>query len=383
MKICDTQDCTGCFACINRCPVSCISVTQNGIGHVYVKVDEERCINCVICRKICPANGYEALNKPMDTYAAWSLDENEHKSSSSGGLATLLSRKTIAQGGVVYGCSSVCTDQVKHIRIDCLDDIPKLQGSKYVQSYTNDTYGNVKNDLKDGLKVLFIGTPCQIAGIYSFLGGDDDNLLTIDLICHGVPPQKLMFEHIKNKTEINQEKTLSFREKNGFYLKIIHENNVIYHKSSLFDLYYIGFSKGLFFRDSCYQCQYANKNRTGDITLGDFWGLGKQIPFKHDIKSGVSVVLVNTAKGKAAFEGCKKDLFFEERTLDEAVAGNYNLRSPSAKHPNTEKFVNMYSIHGFDKSARECLKKDIIKYKILGLLQKSNLAMKIVGRIKG
>lgn len=380
--ICDRNNCTGCFSCVNACPKACITMEENEIGHIYPQIDEDICINCGVCQKSCPNNNKINFNEPQKTYAAWSLNEKEHEKSTSGGIAAYLTRKIIENGGVVYGCSSVVSDEVHHIRVDNLDDIKKLQGSKYVQSFINDTYIKAKDDLKAGKQVLFIGTPCQISGLNSYLTKEYDNLTTFDLICHGVPPQKLLFDHMNLVAEGSEEKILSFREKNGYYLNIANYNKTLYYKHQYDDLYYLGFGSSLFYRDSCYTCKYATDKRCSDITLGDFWGLGKDIPFEHENANGVSVVLVNTKKGQSVLEEHKSGLFTEERTLEEAVKGNPQLNHPTKKHLNAKKFINDYRKEGFEIASQKSLVKDIKKYKLLKVLQKSKLAMKIISKLK-
>lgn len=309
MEICKTEDCTGCFACVNVCPKNCISMVENEIGHIYPKINDEQCIECGICNRTCPNNNIVDFKTPKTVYAAWTLDNKDHESCTSGGIGTFLSRNIINENGVVYGCSSDITGEIQHIRVENIEDLENLKGSKYVQSYVNDTYAKAKNDLKCGKYVLFIGTPCQIAGLYCFLGKEKyDNLITVDLICHGVPPQKLLFDHILGKAG-RKEKLISFRQKEGFNLKVFDRNKVDYFANEYDDLYFLGFSSGIFYRESCYNCKYAKAERCSDITIGDFWGLGKEIPFKHKTENGVSVVLVNNNQGEQIIEKYKSGLF--------------------------------------------------------------------------
>ncbi|MBQ8658548.1 MAG: Coenzyme F420 hydrogenase/dehydrogenase, beta subunit C-terminal domain [Clostridia bacterium] len=381
--ICKRENCTGCGACVNACPKSCISLDAlGGIGHVYPVIEELRCLECGVCKKVCPQNKLPNLIVPQKTYAAFSLDEKERKIASSGGLASYFTRKILENGGVVYGCSSNLKDRkICHIRCENKEQAQELRGSKYVQSSMEDCYQHCKTDLLEGKEVLFIGLPCQIAGLKSFLGKEQEHLTTVDLICHGVAPQKLLFEHLVDcKSEAGTN--ISFRSPSGYRLIVRKAEQTLLNVNSIDDLYYIGFLAGLYFRKSCYQCRYATKERIGDLTLGDFWGLGKEIPFDGDIKDGVSLLLVNTDKGGSLLARYREGLFFVERTLQEAQKENQNLVHPSPKHRNTEKFSLIYSKQGFKKAAKKCLKKEILKYKIVKISEKSGLVRTMVRLVR-
>jgi len=374
MEICNKENCTGCFACVNICPQNCLRMEETSIGHIYPLVDKDKCVNCGLCKQVCPQNKDLKKQEKQIVYAAWSLDENERKISSSGGLAQYFSRRVIEVGGVVYGCSSVIErGEVKHVRCETIEELKALKGSKYTQSFINDTFLNCRKDLKDGREVLFIGTPCQIAGLRSFLGKEYENLLTIDLVCHGVPPQKLLFEHLQ---DVDFPISVSFRGEDGYQLKIFTKNEIV-KRSQFDDLYFIGFNKALYYRESCYRCKYATKERVGDVTLGDFWGLGKNVPFERDQRLGVSLCILNGKKGETFFERFKDGLFFEERSIEEAVEGNSNLRRSTYPHKNKELFEKTYEQKGFKKAAKKALKFNIIKYKILKIIQSNRLLNKI------
>lgn len=214
-------------------------------------------------------------------------------------------------------------------------------------SYIGDTYKNIKKDLINNLEVLFIGTPCQVSGLKSFLMKDYKNLLTIDLICHGVPSQIYLDEYIKSLNLLEKPDNLTFRGINDYFFTLYKNNQTIYSQNSNNDKFYKAFSSGLFCRENCYSCEYATIERVGDITIGDFWGLGKTIPFNHDTKNGVSVALINTNNGIKNFSEIKNKIFFEERPLEEAVAGNDQLRHPILKHPKHDLFMNLYLEKGF------------------------------------
>lgn len=370
MIICKYENCTGCYACSNICPTNCIEFSANEDGHIVPKIDSSRCIECGLCQKTCPANQSPTLNRPQNAFAAWSLDEDDRSTSTSGGAASVFSTEVINLGGVVYGATQVNNGNLKHERINDIGDLCKIKGSKYVQSHIENSYKRVKEDLLDNITVLFIGTPCQIAGLKSFLGKDYYNLITVDIICHGVPAQKMLQDHLFDKIGHLNFDSISFRDKDGYHIKILKKENILYEESLYRDYYYMGFMKSLFYRESCYSCIYACQNRISDITIGDFWGLGKEKPFLHPMEGGISLILPITDKGKAFLESCKSNLFLEEREITEAVNGNSQLMSPSKKHKNLDKFKKMYKKYGFEIAAIKCLKTQRIKYFILENLRK-------------
>ncbi len=365
MEICPKEICTGCTACMTVCPKNCISMTENEIGHFIPQINDNICIDCGACKKICPSLNDVEKNMPACAYAATAKDDTEYKTSTSGGAAAVFSNYFIENGGVVYGCTGKNGYDVCHIRVDKKEDLHKLKGSKYVESRLGDTFKQIKDDLKNEKQVLFIGTPCQTAGAIS-LFGKNENFYAVDLICHGVPPQKLLKEHLKNNIYETPDE-IKFRVDNGFYTTAIKNNKVLMKKRNLFDLYYIGFLKGLFYRSSCYRCKYSCNERVSDITIGDFWGLLKT---ELNTKNGVSVILTNTAKGKGLLLKCKEKLNLEEHPVCEAISGNHNLNAPSTKHKNADKFLMLYQNKGFKLSAKRCLFVNRAKYCTLYILQK-------------
>lgn len=376
MTICEKEKCTGCFACVNSCPKKCIEMTEDEIGHIYPVINDKICIDCGICHKSCPINSKPSKVQPKKVLAAYILDSEEHKTSTSGGVAAGFSKHFIEKGGIVYGASSKIKNGISHIRVDNFEDLKLLKGSKYVQSHINNTFALAQEDLKAGKPVLFTGTPCQIAGLRGYLKKDYENLLTVDLICHGVPPQKLLFEHLKKYTDA--ETTVSFRETDGFFLKLEDKNKQVrYRKKASRDLYFSGFNKNLFLRDSCYNCDYAQINRCSDITIGDFWGLGKKIPFDNKTSMGISVVLPNTLKGVEFWNGVSNRFFFEERYLDEAISGNHNLNMPTVKNKKYSRFIRIYLSRGFKKACISCMGKDMLKTQLFECIRKNKLLLKL------
>lgn len=339
--------CTGCAACMNSCAKNAIKMLPEGkLGHVYPKVDVDLCVKCGLCEKSCPVLNVPTLSKASMAYAAWAKDEEENRKSSSGGVASVLTRRILRDGGVVYGCANIGCD-VKHIRITKEDDIDLLRGSKYVQSTMGMIMRQLKRDLVRGLKVLFIGTPCQCAGVRMYLGRPFDNLLLVDIICHGTPSLKLLQEHVKSLVDKNQiVKHIFFRdgESGEFSLVIKNSKEKEIYSSNLWrnryhDAYYNAFILGYTYRPSCNRCIFARPERCSDVTIGDFWGLGQKVPFIPKVKSyGISVVLPNTINGVRMLDSIKSDFYMEKRDLDEAINGNPQLKAPKSLNFNARIF---------------------------------------------
>ena len=213
-EICQHNECTGCSACVNVCGKNAIFYCEDKIGFRYPVVNLDLCIDCGLCQKVCPNNVEVDKSEPTLCFVGHATDRSEQETSSSGGIASLLSRTIIRQGGVVYGCTARDISHVQHIRVNNDDDLFLLKGSKYVQSDLGDCYKRIKVDLHSNLQVIFIGTPCQIAGLRTYLRKDYENLVTIDFVCHGVPSQIILNESLRTKTNENlRECTLSFRRK--------------------------------------------------------------------------------------------------------------------------------------------------------------------------
>lgn len=367
-KVCELSKCTGCFACANACPMDAIQMQPGKIGHLFPTITD-KCIECNKCINTCPINNPVKLQQPQKTLAFWVKDDEEHHSSTSGGAAACITNYILEETGTVYGCASLPHGVIEHIRVDKKEDSFKLKGSKYVHSHINNSYRSIKADLKNGRKVLFIGLPCQVAGLRNYIGNDDNNLYAIDLICHGVPSQQVLFEYIGSLgIKRNEISVVAFREARGYYLTVKASGRSLYHKHECKDLYYMAFNDNLCFRDSCFTCKYSVPKRVGDLTIGDFWGLGKRVPFNHDTHGNVSVVLVNNAKGRFLMEACKYEYDAEERTLEEAIAGNHNLHSPSSSQ-NSKKFSKLYGKVDIQTALRRCLLKRRMKALLIPIVQ--------------
>ena len=382
MQICPPDKCTGCYACVNACHFKCISMQENEYGELHPAIDEAHCTHCNLCKKSCPNNIDLDFKYPSLCYASWITDAQKRKICASGGMGTILSEFVIKQKkGVVFG--SRYDEQFTPI-ITCTEQLEELEyfkGSRYVQSIVgNDTLLKVKDFLKSGRFVLFIGTPCQIAGLKSFLRKDYDNLITVDLICHGVCPTTYFKEevaYISKKKRIKNLVDVRFRgnDRKNFCLsfwtgKRTGNSRCIYNKSAYTQYYFAGFLLGVSLRENCYQCNYARPERISDITIGDFIGLGKEIPFNYS-KRNVSSVTLNTPKGVDFYQEVSQHtdiLINVQREYAERLKYKPSLIEPSHKHELNPLFREQVLKVGYFKAIRLTLNEIIARQKVKNIM---------------
>ena len=339
------NSCVGCRSCEQVCPVSCIDIRANQEGFLYPVVDENKCISCGKCMRCCPVNNKELHRfQPQNVYALKNKDEVTIMNSASGGAGDLFATAILKKGGVVFGAAYDEKLHVHHIQVDKIEDKAPLQSSKYVQSDTEHTYLRVKELLANGKEVLFTGTPCQIAGLYSFLGGDQPGLFTVDLICHGVPSPKFFEKYIGDWNKRMDGKVIYYnfrsKEKRGWGTQYLLKTKTKTKTKTLsLDKYGQHFMAADCYRECCYECLYANTNRVGDVTVGDFWGISKSHP-KFFSSKGVSSVFVNTEKGTRLLEAIKANTYIETATLSEAMVKQGNLVKPATRPSSRNYFYN-------------------------------------------
>ena len=328
----DYESCTGCGACVQKCPQKCIEWVPGEFGFKYPRVDENKCVACGLCDKVCPIGKNPPRVGTQTVYALVTNNKSVLMNSTSGGAFSAFAESTLNDGGVVYGCAMSPDFQVQHIRIEKQSEISKLRGSKYVQSDMRDCFNRISEDLKSGRKVFFTGTPCQVAGLYGFLNKNSEHLLTADIICHGVGSQAYFDKYVEwIKTKKEGLERIEFRNKKyvgwscGGLLTVKGKDVPFYNHEHY---YYSYFLSGEIYRKSCYSCPYANMNRIGDITLGDFWGAeGLNIGF--DVSEGCSLVIVNSDKGKEAVVRLGEAVESKVVEKQDAVRKNEQLTSPS------------------------------------------------------
>lgn len=320
------EDCCGCSACFNICPVQAITMQEDREGFKYPKIDERSCINCGKCEKACPVLHAETAGRTLHPafYAVWNRQDEARLSSSSGGVFRVLAEDVLADGGVVYGAAFDEHNRLRHVRAESADALVPLTGSKYVQSEIGTAFCQVRADLKNGRRVLFTGTPCQVAGLYAFLGGDDANLLTADVLCHGVP-SPAVFERYLESLGVGEKCRIEFRNKDNGWKKyeVVVGDRV--HETFRANAYMKGFLSNLYLRPSCASCRFVGCRRPGDLTLGDFWGAGN-FRKRYDDDKGTSLVLLNSPKARSIFQTLQDKFSLAEQVpSDSAVSFNPSL----------------------------------------------------------
>lgn len=344
------EKCTGCGACVQRCPKECISWEERELGLRYPVNNTEMCVNCGLCEKVCSIRKEPVQLVNQKAFAAVHKDSAVLDESTSGGAFTAIADAIFAMNGVVYGAAMQDGMQVEHIRIDKRDDLQKIRSSKYVQSDTGLTYQQVESDLESGRVVLYSGTPCQIDGLRQFLGKDYDSLYTADLVCHGVGSQAYFDKYMDfARKRYGKIKTLKFRSKefSGWSCSGIvgvdsehasGEKKIPYRD---FDNYYYSyFLSGDIYRKCCYSCKYANTKRVGDFSLGDYWGV-EALHLPLSTEAGCSLVLVNNERAERLF---KKITMLDkvETTIEQALHCNKQLNEATTLPNSRQKRIIEY-----------------------------------------
>lgn len=348
IDIIDKKQCCGCGSCVQKCPKQCISLQEDSEGFLYPKVDKVECVDCGLCTKVCPLLNQSSKIKPLKVLAAKNTDEKERMDSTSGGVFLPLAKEIIAQGGVVFGAVYDECWEVHHVFAEKIEDVYPMMGSKYVQSRIENTYEEAENFLKQGREVMFVGTPCQIAGLRTFLRNKEyPNLLTVDFVCHGVPSTGVWRRYLaetysgynaKSKQSRLQAAAgknsvlysslnatspigdIKFRDKTEsgwkkFRFVVLKKSALKADKNSVLssdihyqNIYMKGFLTNIYLRPSCYDCKCKNGANHCDLSLADFWGINTVNPSFDDDK-GVSLVLVFSEKGNSILERLKLEVW--------------------------------------------------------------------------
>lgn len=338
------EECYGCKACYFICPVHAIEMNEDEEGFLYPKINEKLCVSCGKCKKVCDKQIAKNKQEPLQYFAVKNKDLESRQTSSSGGAFSLLAKYVENNNGAIYGVGFGEDFKIEHKRALKYEEWKEFKGSKYMQSDLKETYREVEEDLKEKRKVLFTGTPCQIDGLNKYLGNiDKENLITCDCVCHGVPSPKIWKKYIKyimKKYKTNVDK-ISFRDKNGtgwhnntITVKDKLGNNILKEKMDE-NFFCLLFFNHYILRPSCYKCKYANFNRVGDITLGDFWGIEKKYP-EFDDDKGVSLVLINSSKGMNVWNEIKRDTDYKAVEKEDCIQPN--LCQPSYRPENRDFF---------------------------------------------
>lgn len=360
IKIHRKEHCFGCGACATACPKQCISMVADEEGFLYPHVNKDICINCGKCVKTCPYY-HRKENQIEAVYAAINHNSEIRSRSSSGGTFYQICKHFIEEGGVVYGCAWDIEMKARHIRINKVEDIKKLQGSKYVRSDLGNTYTDALADLKSGLKVVYSGTPCQIAGLKNFLGKNYPQLLTVDVLCHGTPSPSLFSQYTTGIEKRFKSRIIdmNLRDKNKswhrLHTAIQFENGKEFYTFCGYDTYMSAFLTNMSQRPSCFECKFTTSNRQGDITLGDFWGIGVHIS-KMDDNKGTSMVIINSPKGAYVWQKIRHEFIVEDATFEIAESANKVLSVPPVKNPNRDNFYKTFAESGYEAAATKWIR---------------------------
>ncbi|MBQ4515397.1 MAG: Coenzyme F420 hydrogenase/dehydrogenase, beta subunit C-terminal domain [Clostridia bacterium] len=360
------RNCSGCHACFNICPVNCISMDYDSEGFLYPIINQSLCIKCGRCEKACPVlNKSQSAEDKINAYAGINLDENTRMQSSSGGIFSLIAEYVLDNNGVVFGASFDENQEVCHIEISEKSELSKLRGAKYLQSRIGDAYAKTEKILKEDRLVLFSGTPCQIAGIKAYLGKEYQNLILLDIICHGVPSPKIWTEYLKqqenkNKTSFTKIGLIKFREKvpgwRNYSIVLDFGNGRKYKKLALEDSFMRAFLKNYILRPSCYNCHFKIDKSMADITLGDFWGIEKVLPDVSDNK-GISLIFAHTEKGRNVLQLINEKMLCYEVKAADAVKYNPSAVQSTLLPPEREKFIDTVFKYGFKEAEKVFLKR--------------------------
>lgn len=369
----EKEDCCGCGACAQRCPKQCITMKEDEEGFLYPVVDAGQCINCGLCEKVCPWMNVPEKMHPLEVLAAKNRNEEERMDSSSGGVFIALAKKVIEKEGVVFGAVFDENWEVWHTYAETLEDVKPMMGSKYLQSRMENAYWQAETFLREGRKVLFSGTPCQIAGLHAYLRKDYSNLLSVDLICHGVPSPGIWRKYIHETFDLSARRAVAgkntvlysslnsmpgiagikFRDKqlNGwkkfsFVVRGLSASEADKNSVLLSDIHYTnpfmrGFLANIYLRPACYGCKCKDGVSRSDLTIADFWGIQNIMPDFDDDK-GVGLVLVGSDKGKQMLESI--DLEIRPSNMEDAVSRfNRSYLEPPVSHPKRIDFFESVS----------------------------------------
>ncbi len=388
-KINNKKDCMGCHACASICPKSCISMESDQEGFLYPNVDYNLCIRCKQCINVCPIiNKEEVMNDPV-AYSCINNDETVRLDSSSGGIFTLVAERVIARDGAVFGASFNDQSEVVHVFVETKENLEQLRGSKYVQSKIGNSYKKAKEFLDSGREVLFTGTPCQIAGLKSYLDKLYTNLSTMDIVCHGVPSPDVWHKYVEFRETVagSLAQRIAFRRKDEgwkrFSVSFLFKNNTEYRQNLRNDLFMRAFLKDVCLRPACYDCKYKGLNRQSDLTLADFWGVQNILPEMDDDK-GTSLIFVNSEMGQRLFNEVKDKMLYQEVDINEAVKYNSAAIKSVKYNPKRDGFMVEKESLPFDKlvakycneplqrririKVRSGIKKILVKTKLINIV---------------
>lgn len=376
--ICDKNLCTGCAACSQLCPKSAISMQENEEGFLYPSISDA-CIECGLCIKKCPVNA-EVEKYPTTFYMGWHKDKEVLLNSSSGGIFTAIAKYVFDRQGVVFGAAKNLENNIVHTFAENTDELNPLKKSKYYQSQIGESYREAKAFLDKNRLVLFAGTACQIAGLRIFLGKEYKNLITIDVLCHGVASKKIVDAFLKSKEKQFHKviRDYHFRVKdkergwfrgNGTRMHLLFEDGSSVIEPGKYDTFFLGFNNNFFLRESCYRCKFCGTDRVSDFTLADYWGCNNPEISEEQKKLGVSLILPNTDKARDILGELSEDLIYYQIDGTNAIARNRALVRPQDRPAIRDVFYKKMERKGYDPLIHSQFRKKFFKRKIKSVLR--------------
>lgn len=379
----EKKDCCGCYACATICPQHCITMDEDHEGFRYPIIDKDSCTDCGLCNKVCPViNRFKKAEFETKVFACQNKNEQIRLDSSSGGIFSLLAENTIQKNGVVFGARFDNDFSVIHDFTESIDGLEAYRGSKYVQSLIGDNYKKAEQFLKQGRKVLFTGTSCQIAGLKHYLRKEYMNLLNVDIVCHGVPSPKV-FRYYLEELNFQQDgklEKIQFRDKTDGWKKFSFatrrtagKNSILFRQTLDKNDFMRGFLQNLYLRPSCHACPSKNFTSGSEITIADYWGIENAHP-EFDDDKGCSLVLCNNTNGYKIFMDTKQEMKVIETSLENALQGNPSIINAVSPHRNRMKFFEQIDKKSLIQLVNLCTKstkKEKIKRSIILFLRKS------------
>ena len=367
IRITNNSDCCGCESCKQICPKNSITMRRDAEGFLYPTVDMSSCIDCHLCERVCPMIIRGTERRPLEVLAAKSCNEVVRLSSSSGGIFTPLAEHTLRRGGVVFGAKFNDKLYVEHTAIEDVEALSALRGSKYLQSIIGDSYKRAEEALKGGREVLFSGTPCQIAGLKCYLRREYESLLTVEVVCHGVPSPKVWQEYMDGlsaelKIERSDIEAISFRDKSrgwkNFSFRVDYKREDSSHtfvEPFQSNTFMRGFLQNLYLRPSCHNCPARSGRSGADISIADHWGIERINPQLDDDK-GLGLLLINSERGKSAFEQIASEVEYATTPYAKALAYNPCIEHSVAEPKLRNSFWHSYEENGIAAIEATCSK---------------------------
>ena len=354
VEVLEKERCTGCTACMNNCPKGAITFEESNDGFKYPVINQNKCIDCGLCKKTCPVLNTKENKSINKCYVAYNKNINERLNASSGSLFSTIADYILDKKGIVVGAAFDDNNHLKHIAIEKKKDLEPLRKSKYLQSDLGNIFKYIKEQTKTR-KVLFVGTPCQVSGLKSLIK-NCDNLIAIDLFCHGVPSPKLFKKYVEELEKDNNDKLINYDFRDNTTGWDNYSNTAVFKNKNITELqrnnkYMQLFLSDIALRESCYDCNFKLGNKYSDITLGDFWGVKNQYPEMYN-KEGVSAIIINTKIGQELFSNIKSSLEYKDCDIDNIISGNPSLIKSSNRPDNRDEFfkdLNQLSINELAK----------------------------------